>query len=269
MWWVFPPMTASERRITVPQFMALKATGRKISMLTAYDYPTARLLDAAGIEAILVGDSLGMVIQGRENTLPVTLDQMLYHAEMVGRAVQHALVIVDLPFPTFQLGTLRAIENAARVLKETRCQAVKLESGVDQAEVIAALVGAGIPVMAHCGLRPQSVHQLGHFRLQRDRDRLLAEAESAQQAGAFAVVLECMPGEIAAEITRALHIPTIGIGAGNVCDGQVLVVHDLLGLTADYVPRHVKQYVDLKTLITQAVAQYRDDVREGKFPAVE
>jgi 3-methyl-2-oxobutanoate hydroxymethyltransferase len=262
-------MENRQRRLTVPELMAMKGTGHKISMLTAYDYPTARLLDAAGIEAILVGDSLGMVVQGHSTTLPVTLDQMIYHAEMVGRAVQHALVVVDLPFPSFHLGPHRAIESAARVLKETNCQAVKLEGGVEQAEVIRALVRAGIPVMAHVGLRPQSVHQLGQYAVQRDRESLLADAKAAEQAGAFAMVVECVSASVAEEITRAVHIPTIGIGAGPSCDGQVLVIHDLLGLTPDRVPRHVKVFVDAKAPLTQAIVQYRDAVRNGTFPGPE
>ena len=179
---------------------------------------------------------------------------MIYHAEMVGRAVQQALVVVDMPFPTFHLGPYKAVENAGRILKETRCQAVKLEGGAQQAEVIAALVSAGIPVMAHCGLRPQSVHQLGGYKVQRDEATLLADAKAAEAAGAFAVVLECIPAELAAKVTAAVHIPTIGIGAGAGCDGQMLVTHDLLGLTSGYVPRFVKAYADLKGMITGAVS---------------
>lgn len=247
----------------------MKASGRKISMLTAYDYPMASLLDEAGIDAILVGDSMSMVVQGHDTTLPVTLDEMIYHAEMVGRAVEHALVVVDLPFPTNHLGVYRAIENAGRILKEARCQAVKLEGGADQADVIEGIVSAGIPVMAHVGLRPQSVHQMGGYRVQRDGPRLHADAHAAQEAGAFAIVLECIPSAIAAEITAALKIPTIGIGAGGGCDGQVLVINDLLGLTSGYVPRFVKQYADLKTTIQQAAAQYREDVQAGRFPGDE
>jgi 3-methyl-2-oxobutanoate hydroxymethyltransferase len=255
--------------MTVPKFTALKASGQKISMLTAYDYTMASLLDAAGIEGILVGDSLGMVVQGHDTTLPVTLDQIIYHAEIVGRAVKRALVVVDLPFPTFHLGPERAIEAAARILKETRCQAVKLEGGAQQAKVIAALVEAGIPVMAHCGLRPQTVHTLGGYKVQRDRPRLLDDARAAEAAGAFAMVLESVPEAIAAEITRAVKIPTIGIGAGCGCDGQVLVTPDLLGLTVGYVPRFVKAYADLGRIVTDAATQYRDEVRSGAFPAKE
>jgi 3-methyl-2-oxobutanoate hydroxymethyltransferase len=217
----------------------------------------------------LVGDTLSMVIQGHCSTLPVTLEEMIYHAEMVGRAVKHALVVVDMPFPSFHLGTYKAIENAGRILKETRCQAVKLESGEEQADVIEALVSAGIPVMAHCGLRPQSVHQMGGFRVQSDEKQLLADARSAEQAGAFAIVLECMPAELAAKITQSIKIPTIGIGAGVQCDGQILVYHDLLGLNTGRMPRHAKAYADLKNVIVQSVTQYRDEVREGKFPGKE
>jgi 3-methyl-2-oxobutanoate hydroxymethyltransferase len=223
-------------------------------------------VDAAGVEGVLVGDSLGMVVQGHATTLPVTLDQMVYHAEMVGRAVQNALVVVDLPFLTYHLGLHEAIRAAGRVLKETNCQAVKLEGGTDQAEVIAALVSVGIPVMAHCGLLPQSVHQLGGYGVQRDRQRLMADAQAAVSAGAFAMVLECIPADVAAEITSAIPIPTIGIGAGAGCDGQVLVVNDLLGLTPGRLPRHVKTYANLKGVVLDAVARYRDEVREGIFP---
>ena len=256
-------------RITVPAFVALKAAGQKISMLTAYDYPMAALLDAAGIEGILVGDSMSMVVQGHSTTLPVTLDEIIYHAEMVGRAVNHALVVVDMPFPYNHLGPYKAVEYAGRILKETRCQAVKLEGGADQADVIRALVSAGIPVMAHVGLRPQSVHQLGGYKVQRDEERLIHDATAAQNAGAFSIVLECIPAPLAKKITQAVHVPTIGIGAGPDCDGQVLVINDLLGLTSGYVPRFVKAYADLRTAVTDAVARFRDEVREGAFPDKE
>jgi 3-methyl-2-oxobutanoate hydroxymethyltransferase len=258
-------MAKRPSRLTVPEFAALKGT-RKISMLTAYDYPTAALLDGAGIDAILVGDSMSMVVQGHETTLPVTLDEMIYHAEMVGRAVERALTIVDMPFPTNHLGVPSAIASAGRILKETRCQAVKLEGGADQADVITGLVTAGIPVMAHVGLRPQSVHQMGGYRIQRDAQRLHADARAAEAAGAFAIVLECIPAAIAAEITEAVKIPTIGIGAGGGCDGQVLVTHDLLGLSVGHVPKFARQYADLQSVITAAVQRYCDDVQSGQFP---
>jgi 3-methyl-2-oxobutanoate hydroxymethyltransferase len=259
-------MNTDTQQITVPQFTALKAAGRRITVLTAYDYALAELVDSTGIEGILVGDTLGMVVQGHANTLPVTLDEMIYHAEMVGRAVRHALVVVDLPFLSFHLGVPKAIESAGRILKETHCQAVKLEGGVPQAEVIAGLVAAGIPVMAHCGLRPQSIHQTGGYRVQRDTGQLLADAKAVAEAGAFAIVLECIPAELARQITAAVRVPTIGIGAGAGCDGQVLVLHDLLGLTPGRLPRHVRAYADLRGAITSAVAHYRDDVRSGSFP---
>jgi 3-methyl-2-oxobutanoate hydroxymethyltransferase len=247
----------------------MKGTGRKISMLTAYDFPMARMLDQAGVDSILVGDSLSMVVQGHRTTLPVTLDQIIYHAEIVGRAVERALVVVDIPFPMASTGIHQAVAAAGRILKETRCQAVKLEGGAEQAEVIAALASAGIPVMGHVGLRPQSVHQMGGYRVQRDEEILLRDAQAAEQAGAFSVVLECIPAAQAAAITRALSIPTIGIGAGPDCDGQVLVVNDLLGWTVGQVPRFVKRYANLHETVQQAVGQFCEDVRAGVFPSDE
>jgi 3-methyl-2-oxobutanoate hydroxymethyltransferase len=262
-------MANETTRLTVPKFMALKGGGRKISVLTAYDFPTASVLDAAGIDALLVGDSMSMVVQGHETTLPVTLDEMIYHTEMVGRAAQRAMVIADMPFPTTHLGVHRAIEGAGRLLKETRCQAIKLEGGADQVEVIRGLVSAGIPVMAHVGLRPQNVHQMGGYRAERDAKRLHTDAMAAQEAGAFSVVLECIPAAVAGEITAALKIPTIGIGAGPHCDGQVLVTNDLLGLTTGHVPKFVRQYADLRDIIWDAANRYRSDVETGAFPAAE
>lgn len=262
-------MHDDSQRITVPQFAAMKTAGSKITMLTAYDYTMAGLVDSAGVDGILVGDSLSMVVQGHGTTLPVTMEEMIYHAEMVGRAVRHALVVVDMPFPSFHLGVHKAIENAGRILKETRCQAVKLEGGVEQAEVIAGLVSAGIPVMAHCGLRPQSIHQLGGYRVQRDERQLLADAQAAEISGAFAIVLECIPAATAAKITNAVRIPTIGIGAGAGCDGQVLVLNDVLGLNPGRVPRHVKAYADVKKTVVDVATQFRDEVRSGKFPGDE
>ena len=254
--------------LTVPKFAARK-NKEKLTVLTAYDYTMAELVDSCGVDAILVGDSLSMVVQGHTNTLPVSLDEMIYHAEMVGRAVKEALVIVDLPFPSYHLGAPKAIENAGRILKETRCQAVKLEGGVDQADTIRALTGAGIPVMAHIGLRPQSVHQMGGYRVQRDAEQLLADAQAAVDAGAFSMVIECVPSSIAKQVTDSVPVPTIGIGAGPDCDGQVLVLNDILGLKGDYVPRFVKAYADLQTEISQAVTSFRDEVRSGAFPSEE
>jgi 3-methyl-2-oxobutanoate hydroxymethyltransferase len=259
-------MPSNTKRITVPTFVGMKAAGQRIAMLTAYDYPTAMRLDAAGVDALLIGDTLGMVVQGHETTLPVSVDQMIYHAEMVARAVRHALVVIDMPFPTFHLGISRTIEIAGRMLKESRCQAVKLEGGAQQADVIGSLVGAGIPVMAHCGLRPQSVHVLGGYKVQRDEEGLLRDALAVEAAGAFAVVLECIPAGVATRISAQLKIPTIGIGAGAGCDGQVLVTHDLLGLTIGRTPRFVRKYADLGKATQDAAEAYSNDVRAGTFP---
>jgi 3-methyl-2-oxobutanoate hydroxymethyltransferase len=207
-----------------------------------------------------------MVVQGHSNTLRATLDQMVYHTEMVARAARHALVVADMPFLSCQVGAEKAIENAGRLLKEAGCQAVKLEGGADRADVVSALVSAGIPVMGHCGLRPQDIQQTGGYRLQRDRERLLADAAAVERAGAFSLILECVSADVAREITAAASIPTIGIGAGPGCDGQILVLHDLLGLTAGRTPRHARSYADLNSLIVEAVTRYRDDVRHAAFP---
>lgn len=262
-------MAKQSNRMTVPKFMKMKADKKKITMLTAYDYTMASMLDEAGVDSILVGDSMAMVVQGHDTTLPVTLDEMIYHAEMVGRAVKNALTIVDLPFPTNHLGVHKTIAMAGRILKETGCQSVKLEGGAEQAEVIQALVSAGIPVMAHVGLRPQSVHTMGGYKVQRDEDILLGDARAAESAGAYGIVLECIPNDLAKKVSAALTIPTIGIGAGPDCDGQVLVVNDLLGMPSDYVPRFVKQFANLKKVIHDAAAEYIDEVRDGSFPAKE
>ena len=255
--------------VTVPRFVKLKQDGKKITMLTAYDYPTARLLDEAGVDVLLVGDSLGMVVQGKSNTLPVTLNEMIYHGEMVARAANRAMVIVDIPFPINHHGTRETVKAAGRVMKRTGCQAVKLEGGADQAEVIQALVTAGIPVMAHVGLRPQAVNVMGGYKVQRDAEQLLIDAQAAQQAGAFGIVLECIPADIARDVTSQLQIPTIGIGAGPHCDGQVLVINDMLGLNSGYVPSFVKAYADLNQTVTDAVDRWCREVRDGSFPDQE
>jgi len=260
-------MQPHESPMTITRLMAMKSAGQKITMLTAYDYTMARLLDEAGVDGLLVGDSLAMVVQGHPTTLPATMEQMLYHAEMVGRAVRRCLVVVDMPFMSYQLGIRDALANAGRVLKQTRCQAVKLEGGAELAETIAALVQAGIPVMAHIGLRPQMIHQSGGYTVQRNRQQLLQDAQAVQQAGAFSILLECIPSDLAAEITGSVQVPTIGIGAGAGCDGQIQVIHDLLGLTLGRLPRHAKAYADLKAAIQQAVAQYCQEVRQGVFPS--
>jgi 3-methyl-2-oxobutanoate hydroxymethyltransferase len=260
------PPPSRDRRVTVTDLGRAKQDGRPITMATAYDWPTGRLVDEAGIDCVLVGDSVAMVIAGRDSTIPATLEQMIYHGEIVSRACQRAMVVVDLPFPLQHLGTIRAIEASAQILKQTGCQAVKLEGTAGQAEVIAGIVAAGIPVMGHVGLRPQAVHQLGGYRVQRDRDRLFEDATAAAAAGAFAVVLECVPADIAAEITRLLPVPTIGIGAGPSCSGQVLVFHDLVGFSAGRVPRFVRAYASVGTEISEGLQRWRDDVVQGRFP---
>ncbi|MFM8805170.1 MAG: 3-methyl-2-oxobutanoate hydroxymethyltransferase [Planctomycetia bacterium] len=254
------------RRVTVLDLAAAKRDHRPLTMVTAYDWPTGQLADASGVDCVLVGDSVAMVVAGRSSTIPATLEQMIYHGEIVSRAVSRALVVVDLPFPLQHLGVLKAVEACARILKETGCQAVKLEGTAGQADVIAAIAAAGIPVMGHVGLRPQAVHQLGGYRMQRDIDRLRADAEAAAHAGAFAVVLECVPQEVAETITQSLVVPTIGIGAGPHCDGQVLVMHDLVGLSAGRVPRFVRAYADTKSAIGDALARWRHDVVNRTFP---
>ena len=254
------------RRVNVHDLAAARREGRPLTMVTAYDFPTATLADEAGVDCILVGDSVAMVVAGRDSTIPATLEQMIYHGEIVSRAVRRALVVVDLPFPLQHLGPRTAIEAAARLLKETGCQAIKLEGTAGQADVIAGLVAAGIPVMGHVGLRPQAVHQLGGYRMQRDTEQLSADASAAAAAGAFAVVLECIPSTVAAEITRALAVPTIGIGAGPDCAGQVLVMHDLLGLSCDRVPRFVRQYAAGRDTFAAALSAWKADVEARRFP---
>lgn len=256
----------SPKPVTVQTLKQMKQRGERISMLTAYDFPTARLLDQAGIDVLLVGDSLGMVVQGRATTVPVTVRDMIYHGEMVSRAAERALVMVDLPFPHGQLGPRSTLRVAARIMKRTGCQAIKLEGGAEQAETIATLVNAGIPVMAHVGLRPQSVHALGGYKVMRDADRLINDATSAEQAGAFGVLIECVPAELAAQLTQKLQVPTIGIGAGAQCDGQVLVTHDMLGLTSGYVPKFVRTWANLSEQMSGAFTDYRQRVRDGSFP---
>ena len=253
--------------MTVPRFVAAKAKGRKLAVLTAYDHLWAGIFDSAGVDAILVGDTLGMVVQGRPTTLPVTLDEMIYHAEMVARAVTHALVIVDMPFMSFQVSPEQAVANAGRILKETQASAVKLEGGVNQAATIRALSAADIPVMAHVGMKPQSIRALGSMgRIHRDEKRLLDDVRAAEEAGAFAIVLELVPRALAARITAAVSIPTIGIGAGPDCDGQVLVSSDMLGLTDGFQPKFLKQYADLRTAALDATRAYVSEVRDGTFP---
>jgi 3-methyl-2-oxobutanoate hydroxymethyltransferase len=256
-------------QVTTSTLIKMKQQGKKITVLTAYDFPFARMLDQAGIDVILVGDSLGMVVQGKENTLPVTMDEMLYHTAMVARGCQRALVVGDMPFMSYQGSLDAAVSNAGRFLKEAGAAAVKLEGGADVCPVITALAKAGIPVQAHIGLTPQSVHQMGGFKVQRDEVRLLKDAKDVEAAGAFSVVLEGIPSPISEKITRALTIPTIGIGAGLQCDGQVLVLHDMLGINDRFLPKFVKKYADLAAEVRKGVTDYIEEVQQGRFPSDE
>lgn len=254
-------------RVTRTTLMKMKQEGKKITALTAYDYPFAGLVDKAGIDIILVGDSLGMVVQGKETTLPVTMDEMIYHTAIVTRACSRSMVVGDMPFMSYQGAVDKAVENAGRLLKEAGAGAVKLEGGADVCPMISAIAKAGIPVQGHIGLTPQSVHQLGGFKVQRDEDRLLQDARDVQAAGAFAVVLEGIPSPIAAKITQTLDIPTIGIGAGPSCDGQILVLHDMLGINDRFLPKFVKKYADIAAVASQGIETYIKEVRQGSFPS--
>ncbi len=260
-------------KVTVPDVMRMKAPRRRITMLTAYDATFAAILDESGVDVLLVGDSLGMVVQGLDSTLPVTMDEMVYHTRMVSRARRRALVVADLPFLSYQVGVAAAVANAGRLVKEGGAEAVKLEGGLTMAPTIEAMTAVDIPVMGHIGLTPQSIHRMGGFRVQGrgrghragDRERLLDDARAVESAGAFAVVLEGMPLDLAAEITTMVQIPTIGIGAGAGCDGQVLVLHDLLGLSVR-TPKFARRFAELRTETTRAVHAYVDAVTAGTFP---
>ncbi len=260
---------STSSKVTILDLQQMKAENRKITMLTAYDYTMARLVDAAGVDVVLVGDSLGMVVQGHANTIPVTLEQMIYHGKCVARGLRRAHLVVDMPFMSYH-SAAQALENAARVLREGGAESIKLEGGVEAAPIIRAISQCGIPVMAHIGLTPQSVHALGGFKVQ-GRDaveaaRLREDARAVEEAGAYAVVVEGVPMELAEEITSSLSIPTIGIGAGVGCDGQVLVLNDLLGLDEDFKPKFVKRYAGLHGSVVDAVKEYLTEVRGGVFP---
>ncbi len=257
-------------RVTIGQLREMKEKGEKIVMLTAYDYATAKLVDEAGVPLILVGDSLGMVVLGYENTIPVTMEEMLHHTRAVVRGTQHALVVGDMPFMTYHISVTDALRNAGRFLQEGGAQAVKLEGGRGMAETVRQIVSCGIPVMGHIGLTPQSVHQLGGHRVQGRTPeaalKLIEDAQALEEAGAFAIVFESVPAPLAKLITQKVAVPTIGIGAGKDCDGQVQVISDLLGLYTDFVPRHAKQYAKLADIIRGAVADYSAEVKAGSFP---
>lgn len=266
-------MSERMRRIRVPDLKAMKQRGERIAMLTAYDAIMARLLDQAGLDALLVGDSLGMVLLGHETTLPVTLDAMVYHAQAVCRGAKRALVIADMPFLTYQISVPDAVRNAGRLIQEGGAHAVKIEGGRPVVETVGRLVEIGIPVMGHLGLTPQAVHQLGGFRqqakLSQDAQRLLEDAKALEAVGAFAIVLESIPAEVARTVTRELTIPTIGIGAGPFCDGQVLVSYDALGITQKDVPSFVKRYADIGGVMVEAAKAYATDVRQNNYPTVD
>lgn len=259
-----------KKKITVPEILDRKSRKEKIVMLTAYDYPFARIADEAGVDIILVGDSLGTVVAGHKSTLPVTLRDTIYHTQAVVRGVKRALVVADMPFLTYQTGRREALKNCGLALKEGGAEAVKLEGGKAIAETIKALVEIGIPVMGHVGLTPQSLNTFGGYRVQgrsaEERKRIIRDAIAVEQAGAFSIVLEGIPMDLAKEITERLKIPTIGIGAGPDCDGQVLVLHDMLGIFDDFQPTFVKRYANLKELALKAISEYRDEVKKGIFP---
>lgn len=258
-------------KITIQDFLKKKAEKKKITMLTAYDYPFAQIVDEAGLDAILVGDSLGMVVQGLENTLPVTMDEMIYHTKMVSRAVKNAMVIGDMPFMSYQASIEDAVRNAGRFIKEAGASAVKLEGGAEVAEHIKAMTRSDIPVMAHIGLTPQSIHRMGGYKVQGKTEeaqkKLVEEAHIAEDAGAFALLLEAIPIDLAKKITKELSIPTIGIGAGPFCDGQVLVLHDVIGLFERFTPKFVKRYANLKAETLKAIKSYKEDVETSAFPS--
>jgi len=258
---------------TVVTFREAKEKGEKVTMLTAYDYSMAKLIDASGVNAILVGDSLGNVMLGYEDTISVTMEDMIHHGAAVARGAENALVVVDMPFMSYQTSVYDAVVNAGRLMKEGRADAVKLEGGKEVCPQIEAITNAGIPVMAHLGLTPQSIKAFGGFKVQGKTEeaakKLLSDAKAVEEAGAFAVVLECVPAKLAALISKTLHIPTVGIGAGNVCDGQVLVYQDMLGMFSDFTPKFVKSFADVGSIMKNAFGAYCEEVQAGTFPAKE
>ena len=263
----------ARQKVTISYLQKKMDEGQKISMMTAYDYPTASLVDQAEIDTILVGDSLGMVVLGYESTVPVTMEEMLHHCKAVCRGTKQSFIIGDMPFMSYQVSVEKAVENAGRFIKDAGCESVKLEGGSEMAHVVKAIVDAGIPVCAHIGLTPQTATKLSGFKVQgKDAEgarELVNSAKDLEEAGAFMIVLECIPDQVASRITDALNIPTIGIGAGKYCDGQVLVYHDLVGLFERFTPKMVKQYINLAPQIREALIQYREEVEKGIFPGPE
>ena len=259
-----------DRRVSVTDLKAMKKRGEKIVMLTAYDYPSARLVEEAGVPLILVGDSLGMVVLGYDSTIPVTMDEMLHHVKPVVRGTRGAHVVADMPFMSYQAGPQEALHNAGRMLKEGGAQSVKLEGGRRVADAVCCLVEAGIPVMGHLGLTPQSINQFGGYKVQGKTPaaavKIVNDAVALEQAGVYAIVLETVPTQLAKAITERVSVPTIGIGAGPDCDGQVQVLHDMLGLIADFMPKHAKRYAHLADSVVDAVRQYTSEVKDGRFP---
>ena len=261
------------KKITAPSLKEKKKNGEKITALTSYDATFAKILDAAGIDVILVGDSLGMVIQGESTTLQVTLEDVIYHTRAVSRGISRAHLVADMPFMSYQLSPEQGLESAGRLVKEGRAEAVKLEGGIERAETIRKIVSAGIPVMGHIGLTPQSIHKFGGYRVQGksedDAKYLLESAKAVEEAGAYSLVLESIPAPLAKRITESISIPTIGIGAGKDVDGQILVIYDLLGMDKDFNPKFLKKYADLHSIITEAVSSYIEEVKNGIFPDEE
>lgn len=265
--------TAAKRPVTIHRLIKWKQKGRRIAAVTAYDYTMARLVEQAGVDLILVGDSLGNVIQGHDSTIPVTVDDVVYHSRAVARAVEHAHLVGDMPFMSYQASLEEGMRNAGRLMKEGHVHSVKLEGGRQHADLVRRLVRSGVPVMGHLGLTPQSVHQLGGYRVQgrtEEAARLIVEdARILEQAGAYSIVLECVPERVAREVTKALSIPTIGIGAGPHCDGQILVLQDLLGLNDEFKPRFVRRFANLAEETVSALSTYVDEVRSESFPSAE
>ena len=263
-------LVSDNRKVTTHRLMEMKQKGEKIAMLTSYDFTMAGIVDKAGVDIILIGDSASNVMVGNQTTLPMTVDQMIYHAKSVARAAQRALVLCDMPFGSYQVGPAEGVTNAIRIMKESGCDALKMEGGVEILDTVKRILDAGIPVMGHLGLTPQSINKFGTYAVRAkekaEADKLMSDAIALADAGCFGITLEKVPAALAAEVTRAIKCPPIGIGAGNGCDGQVLVVADMLGMTQGFSPRFLRRYADLNTVITDAVGHYVEDVKSGDFP---